>query len=515
LNHVITNIEVTGEPEMEKKQVEKLIHIVEPAGVFVSPQPRVRWIYSGDLHPNTVDVVFVNLKTFKRIRFSDIDGARKEFVPPEALPLGAYEVRVRSGRSIQIVSNNQRFGVVPEDDVSRVREDYSTTARKLLKPKSLNPRGPVHLKDLTFDWQCQGGDIQSFIIQIFHVESQKLVKSWTGIPPSQFALTATIEELQNLSLGKYYWVARAVYFEKDLLSDPVYFKLLKHEDEPKLKDSLNQLGGKSEGKSCVTLPGKVTISDSIEPLPLQQEERLKIIEVSDVSIMFKKAISREQRKTGRSLTSIFKRGVKVEKFWALRDIAFSIEQGEVLGVIGKNGAGKTTLLKILTGVLNPDEGTIQIDGRISALLSLGAGFMPDLSGRENIYLNGMYMGLSMKNLTEIYDKIVDFAELADFIDTQLRYYSSGMKARLGFSVAVHVDPEILIIDEVLGAGDKDFGEKAQKKMREFMEKAKAIVISSHNTKLMQDLCTKCLWLENGSMKAFGPASDVVKEYLAS
>jgi ABC-type polysaccharide/polyol phosphate transport system ATPase subunit len=263
------------------------------------------------------------------------------------------------------------------------------------------------------------------------------------------------------------------------------------------------------------VPEKTSAPSLIRALPLQPEERPVVMTVSNVGIKFKKTTSGKQKKIGRSLTSIFKLGTKVEDFWALKSISFSVEEGEVLGVVGKNGAGKSTLLRILTGVLSPDEGTIQIDGKVSALLALGAGFMADLSGRENIYLNGIYMGLSKKELTEIYDQIVDFAELADFIDTQIRYYSSGMKARLGFSVAVHVDPEILIIDEVLGAGDKDFRKKAENKMREFMQKAKAIVIASHSTKLITDLCTKCVWLESGSLKAFGPTSEVVKEYLAS
>lgn len=243
---------------------------------------------------------------------------------------------------------------------------------------------------------------------------------------------------------------------------------------------------------------------------------MAVIEAMEVAVQFiRRRGSLQSRGVGRSLTSILRGKIYVEEFWALRGISFSLEEGDVLGIIGKNGAGKTTLLKLVSGVLCPDRGCIHIDGTVCSLLSLGAGFLPDLSGRDNIYLNGMYLGLSKKRIDELYDQIVSFAELENFIHSQLRYYSSGMKARLGFSVAVHVEPDILVIDEVLAAGDKDFRKKAEKKMDEFMQKAKAIVIASHSTKLITDLCNKCLWLENGFAKSFGRAVDVVQQYLDS
>jgi len=500
---------------MTQKQIEELIHIVEPTEPFVSPQPTVRWTYEGDLHPVTVDVVFVDLKTFEHIWFLGIDAKKREFTPREPLPSGNYEIRLRSGRPIQFVARKRRVGIVAADYIAEKKRRYSETCQNHLRPRTLGPSGSVHLRELAFFWECLGGDIQSFIVQLFQDDSGKLIRSWKGIPPSQFSLEVGPEELQDLSSGHYYWLVRAVYFERDLLSEPLYFELREYDGEVGRKESQGHLAGEFEQESCSEVPGKTSDSPLISALPVQQEESSEIIRVSDVGIKFKKTTSGTQKKIGRSLTSIFKMGTKVENFWALKAISFSVQEGEVLGVVGKNGAGKSTLLRMLTGVLSPDEGTIQIDGKVSALLALGAGFMSDLSGRENIYLNGIYMGLSKKDLAEIYDQIVDFAELGDFIDTQVRYYSSGMKARLGFSVAVHVDPEILIIDEVLGAGDKDFRKKAEKKMREFLEKAKAIVIASHSMKLITDLCTKCIWLENGAMKAFGLASEVVKEYLES
>jgi ABC-type polysaccharide/polyol phosphate transport system ATPase subunit len=160
----------------------------------------------------------------------------------------------------------------------------------------------------------------------------------------------------------------------------------------------------------------------------------------------------------------------------------------------------------------PDEGRIDVNGRVSALIQLGAGFLSNLSGRENIYLNGMYMGMSKNEIDAVYDNIVNFSELAPFIESPIRHYSSGMKARLGFSVAVHTKPEILIIDEVLGAGDRKFRIKAEQKMQAFLERAKAIVLVSHDLRMLHRLCNRCLWLEKGSIKALGPSDEILERY---
>lgn len=242
---------------------------------------------------------------------------------------------------------------------------------------------------------------------------------------------------------------------------------------------------------------------------------MHIIKLDGVGIEFAKSGKTPSRLIHSSIFSIFKTNKRTEKFWALKGITFTAQKGDIIGVIGKNGAGKSTLLKVISGVLNQDCGLIEIQGKVCSLLSFGAGFMPNLSGRDNLYLNGMYLGFNRRQMDTVYDKIVSFAELEEFINTPLRYYSNGMKARLGFSIAVHNEPDILVVDEVLAAGDKDFKIKAQKKMQEFMSKAKAIVIASHSTKMINDLCNKCLWLERGRIKAFDSAAEVVKAYLDS
>jgi len=240
-----------------------------------------------------------------------------------------------------------------------------------------------------------------------------------------------------------------------------------------------------------------------------------LIDARNVGIHFKRTIAERRHGIKNSFSSIFKvllTRSKKERFWALRNISFTLNKGEVIGIIGPNGAGKSTLLKILAQVLIPDEGIIKVNGKVSSLLALGSGFMPGLSGRENIYLNGMYMGMARGQIDEVYGDIISFSGLKNFIETPIKYYSRGMKARLGFSVAVHTQPEILVIDEVLGAGDKKFQIKARKRMKEFLTKAKGIVIVSHNVDQMENLCTNCIWIEQGEVKASGPAQQIVEQY---
>lgn len=202
-------------------------------------------------------------------------------------------------------------------------------------------------------------------------------------------------------------------------------------------------------------------------------------------------------------------------FWGLRDINFSAARGRTIGVIGRNGAGKSTLLRLIAGVGRPDEGTIEVNGRVSALLNLGTGFHPELTGRENLWVNGVIGGLTKKQVAQRFDAIVAFSELEEFIDTPLRAYSSGMQMRLAFSIAIHCDPEILLIDEVLAVGDIAF----QAKCRERIEKLKSggctIILVSHDAGVVADFCEEALWLQGGRVAAYGPSEGVVSRYLAA
>lgn len=204
---------------------------------------------------------------------------------------------------------------------------------------------------------------------------------------------------------------------------------------------------------------------------------------------------------------------KTEEFWALRDINLTVPRGTTVGLIGRNGSGKSTLLKIISRILYPTSGEVKINGKISTLLELGAGFHPDFTGRENIFLNASILGLSRKETERRLNDIIEFAELGDFIDNPVRNYSSGMYMRLGFSVAVHVDPDILLVDEVMAVGDMAFQKKCHEKINEFRSKGKTIVFVTHDMGLVQRICDHALWLENGSVVADGKANEVINKYL--
>lgn len=202
-----------------------------------------------------------------------------------------------------------------------------------------------------------------------------------------------------------------------------------------------------------------------------------------------------------------------DSLWAVRDVSFDLEPGRVLGVIGRNGAGKTTLLKLLSRVVQPTSGRIDVDGRVSALIELGAGFHPDLTGRENIYLNGVILGMSRKEIGRKFDSIVAFAELERFIDTPVKRYSSGMYARLGFAVAAHSDPDLLLVDEVLAVGDGAFQRKCYDFIHSFVTGGNTAIFVSHSMYVMEQLCNRLIWLDSGSVVMAGEPGQVLPAYM--
>lgn len=208
------------------------------------------------------------------------------------------------------------------------------------------------------------------------------------------------------------------------------------------------------------------------------------------------------------------RGTKKE-LWALKDVSFEVKKGETLGIIGPNGAGKSTILKLIAGVTQPTEGKIIVKGKISPLIELGAGFHPELTGRENIYLNGSILGMKRTEIDKKFKSIIDFAELWDFMETPIKFYSSGMYMRLGFSVAVAVEPEILLIDEILAVGDASFQEKCMKKMNEFKKNGVTIIFVSHSLEAIKNFCQRAIWLDKGKIKEEGGPEKVIAVYQGS
>jgi len=204
-----------------------------------------------------------------------------------------------------------------------------------------------------------------------------------------------------------------------------------------------------------------------------------------------------------------------EEFWALSDVSFDVAEGETLGLLGHNGSGKSTLLKCVAGTLRPTTGTIRTRGRLAALLELGAGFHGDLTGRENMYLNGSILGFSRTDINSIFDEVVGFAELEQFIDLQVKHYSSGMVARLGFSIAIHVDPDVLLVDEVLSVGDESFQRKCMEKIKGFQRDGRTIFLVTHAADLVRQLCSRAAVLDHGELIAVGPPNDAVRAFRES
>jgi lipopolysaccharide transport system ATP-binding protein len=239
-----------------------------------------------------------------------------------------------------------------------------------------------------------------------------------------------------------------------------------------------------------------------------------ILEIQNVSKKFQILHNRLPYLSIREkIANIFSPSAKHEQFWALRNIVFSVQPGESLGIIGKNGAGKSTLLKILSKITPPSEGRIISRGRIASLLEVGTGFHQELTGRENIFMNGSILGMKRIEIVRKFDEIVDFSGVENFLDTPLKHYSSGMQLRLAFAVAAHLEPEILIIDEVLAVGDAEFQKKCLGKMQAVSKSGRTILFVSHNMSMIQQICQRAVWLDKGSVRTIGQTNDVVNEYL--
>ncbi len=235
------------------------------------------------------------------------------------------------------------------------------------------------------------------------------------------------------------------------------------------------------------------------------------VEVKNVSILFN--LNKEKVDNIKEyFVKLVTRKLMFTEFWALKDISFTVEKGERLGILGFNGAGKSTLLKTVAGVLKPTKGTVKVQGIIAPLLELGAGFDSNYSGKENIFLYGATMGYSRKYIESKYDEIVEFSELKDFIDVPIKNYSSGMRARLGFAIATAVEPEVLILDEVLSVGDAKFRNKSEAKVKSMIDKGVTVLFVSHNTDQVRRLCDKAIILDKGTIIANGEVNEVCDIY---
>lgn len=242
-----------------------------------------------------------------------------------------------------------------------------------------------------------------------------------------------------------------------------------------------------------------------------------MIKVNNVSMKFNLGIEKNFS-LKQFFINIFKprnKRPKKEYFWALKDVSFEVKKGEVVGFIGSNGAGKSTMLKVIAGVMKPTKGNVEVYGNICPMIELGAGFDMDLTARENIYLNGAVLGYSKEFIESKFEEIVEFSELREFLDVPVRNFSSGMTARLAFSIATVVDPEILIVDEILSVGDIAFQAKSEAKMQSLIGGGTTVLFVSHSLSQIEKICNKVVWLEHGQVKKIGPVKEICKEYYDS
>ncbi|RHM53878.1 ABC transporter ATP-binding protein [Mitsuokella sp. AF33-22] len=237
------------------------------------------------------------------------------------------------------------------------------------------------------------------------------------------------------------------------------------------------------------------------------------VEIKNVSMRFNLAKERVDNIKEWMVRKLKGKGPSFDEFWALKNISIDIPKGDSFALVGSNGSGKSTLLKIISGVLTPTQGSVQLNGSLAPLIELGAGFDMDLSGRENIFLNGAILGYSKKMMQEKYDEIIDFSELKDFEDVPVKNYSSGMMARLGFSIATIVKPDILIVDEILSVGDHAFQEKCSQRMHDMMSGGTTVILVSHDENTVKRICRHAAWINKGNLMCIGDSDEIVDKYL--
>ena len=306
--------------------------------------------------------------------------------------------------------------------------------------------------------------------------------------------------------------------ERELREREEYEQKLKEEEKtedsevPEVSEDLQEQDNESSEEISETAVAKRNVDDIVSEIIPDYNKYLSI-EVDHVNLTFDVEKDKVDTLKESFIRALKRNKTKKIKFQVLKDISFKLYQGEKVGIIGFNGAGKSTLLRVITGIYAPDSGTVKTHGRVSPLLSLGAGFDRNYSGRKNIFLNGAVLGYDKEFLLSKVDEIIEFSELGEFIDFPIKNYSSGMLAKLGFAIATALDPDILIIDEILGVGDATFTKKSSDKMRSLMDTGTTVILVSHSLPKIRELCDKAIWIEKGAIREIGEVNKVCDNYL--